>query len=274
MTPPAPPTQDAWRSLLPAALRIIGSVRDSYGVLDVRMGSGTVPMFRFGHRVGKDIDLFAHDAQALAYLPQGDIDFIVAGSVTQRRPTEMLEFEGRTIPRTPLWKWVRGDNCRVQDRQWCPVENVENTTTTIRAPMQSKTTGTVSNAFASPARPVAFSHLPPTSAAVGMQTSGSHISKSDTSIEPSSNPDSRRNNNTTNTATSIPNSVRKRLMAQHGLAHDGPQPPRSSRREGVRLTGYTGITDNHRKERHDEAAEQDGRKRKQRRCRPGPPFGV
>ena len=47
------PTPDTWRSLLVAALRIVASVRDSYGPLDMRMGGGTVLMFRFGHRVSK-----------------------------------------------------------------------------------------------------------------------------------------------------------------------------------------------------------------------------
>ena len=119
------PDQDTWRKLLPTALRIVGSLRDNgYGPLDIRMGGGTVLMFRWGHRVSRDIDLFIHDAQALAYLsprlndaagqdvleyqeqanaikfrlPLGDIDIIVAGSATRLPPAETLEFEGWRIP--------------------------------------------------------------------------------------------------------------------------------------------------------------------------------
>lgn len=121
----AAPTPDTWRGLLPAALRIVEGLRDNgYGPLDMRMGGGTVLMFRFGHRVSKDIDLFIHDAQALAclsprlneaaghgvleyreqanaikfLLPLGDVDFIVAGSATRLPPAETLEFEGWRIP--------------------------------------------------------------------------------------------------------------------------------------------------------------------------------
>ena len=64
-----PPDPDTWRSLLPVALRLVESLQDNgYGPLDFRMGGGTVLMFRWGHRVSKDIDLFIHDAQALAYM--------------------------------------------------------------------------------------------------------------------------------------------------------------------------------------------------------------
>lgn len=119
------PTRDTWRSLLPEALRIIDSLQgNGYGALDFRLGGGTVLMFRFDHRVSKDIDVFIHDAQALAYLsprlndaageglldyqeqanaikfllPLGDIDIILAGSVTQGQPTETLDFMDRRIP--------------------------------------------------------------------------------------------------------------------------------------------------------------------------------
>lgn len=118
------PDPDTWRSLLPAALRIVESLQaNGYGPLDFRMGGGTVLMFRWGHRVSKDIDLLIHDARALAYLsprlndvagqgilddheqanaikfvlPSGNIDFIVAGSATRLPPPETLEFEGSRI---------------------------------------------------------------------------------------------------------------------------------------------------------------------------------
>ena len=65
----AAPTRDTWRGLLLQALRIIDSLQgNGYRTLDFRLGGGTVLMFRFGHRVSKDIDVFIDDAQALAYL--------------------------------------------------------------------------------------------------------------------------------------------------------------------------------------------------------------
>jgi len=87
----------------------------------VVIGGGTVLMFRFEHRLSKDIDFFLHDVQWLSLLtprlndttaamvtnyvehaneiklvlPQGDIDFIVAGAVTDAEAVETLEFMGR-----------------------------------------------------------------------------------------------------------------------------------------------------------------------------------
>ena len=87
------------------------------------MGGGTVLMMRMHHRLSNDIDLFLHDAQWLArltprlndlaaemardyseqansvklVLAQGDIDFVVAGSVTGVEPTETLDFGGRNV---------------------------------------------------------------------------------------------------------------------------------------------------------------------------------
>ena len=64
-----PPDADTWRRLIGPALRVVDSLRDSgYGELDFRLGGGTVLMFRFGHRISKDIDIFTYDAQALGLL--------------------------------------------------------------------------------------------------------------------------------------------------------------------------------------------------------------
>ena len=80
-------------------------------------------MMRMHHQLSKDIDLSMHDAQGLTrltprlndrvaarvrdyseqanslklVLTQGDIDFVVAGSVTGVAPKEMLGFGRRTI---------------------------------------------------------------------------------------------------------------------------------------------------------------------------------
>lgn len=51
------PDKDTWRTLLASAPRIVDSLRtNGYGDLDFRLGGGTVLMFRFDHRVSKDID--------------------------------------------------------------------------------------------------------------------------------------------------------------------------------------------------------------------------
>ena len=87
------------------------------------LGGGTVLMMHMHHRLSRDIDLFLHDAQWLArltprlndrvagmvrdyseqansvklVLSAGDIDFVVAGSVTGAEPQETLEFGGHKI---------------------------------------------------------------------------------------------------------------------------------------------------------------------------------
>jgi hypothetical protein len=108
-----PPVLDreSWRALLRPALRVVDSlVHNGYGRLDFRLGGGTVLMFRFDHRISKDIDIFTYDqaaAETVNYeehanmvkllLTTGDVDFIVAAPVIAAAPCEMIEFEGRTI---------------------------------------------------------------------------------------------------------------------------------------------------------------------------------
>jgi hypothetical protein len=115
---------NTWRKLINPALRVIDSLRKAgYGDLDFRMGGGTVLMFRFNHRISKDIDIFTYDAQALTYLsprlnevaeheslgyeeqanavklllPDGDVDFIVAAPVIPDAPTETMGIGGRDV---------------------------------------------------------------------------------------------------------------------------------------------------------------------------------
>ena len=116
--------RDTWRLLLAPALTVIDSLQtNGYGALDFRLGGGTVLMFRFDHRISKDVDVFTYDAQALSYisprlnevsegiarmyeehanvvkllLAQGDIDFIVAAPVIPNAACETMEFDGRMI---------------------------------------------------------------------------------------------------------------------------------------------------------------------------------
>ena len=119
-----PANQNTWRELIEPAFRIIDSLEASgYGKLDYRLGGGTVLMFRFDHRISKDIDIFTHDAQALSFLsprlnataereaaeyqeeanllklvlPAGDIDFIVAAPVIPEARPVMTMVAGRMV---------------------------------------------------------------------------------------------------------------------------------------------------------------------------------
>lgn len=124
MTSPVPPDRNTWRKLISPALRVVDSLKSTgYGELEFRLGGGTVLMFRFDHRVSKDVDIFTHDAQALAWLsprlnqvaealtpnyqeqanalkltlPHGDIDFIVAAPILPNAPCETIMIAGREI---------------------------------------------------------------------------------------------------------------------------------------------------------------------------------
>jgi len=111
-----------WESLLSTAVAILdGLDATGLGAPKAVLGGGTVLMMRMHHRLSKDIDLFLYDAQWLARLTPrlndrvaamvrdyseqansiklvlalGDIDFVVAGSVTGVAPIETLDFAGR-----------------------------------------------------------------------------------------------------------------------------------------------------------------------------------
>jgi predicted nucleotidyltransferase component of viral defense system len=121
-------TRETWKRILASAVAIFDDLeRRQHGTPDVVIGGGTVLMFRFEHRLSKDIDFFLHDVQWLSmltprlndttaamttkyieqangiklFLPHGDIDFVVAGTVTDARAVETLEFMGRTFPLEP-----------------------------------------------------------------------------------------------------------------------------------------------------------------------------
>ncbi len=123
-TPQPPFDKDTWRKLIRPAFRIVDSLEtNGYGKLEFRIGGGTVLMFRFDHRISKDIDIFTHDAQALSYisprlnevaeresrdyeeqpnavkltLPHGSVDFIVAAPVMRDAPCQVKRIEGRDV---------------------------------------------------------------------------------------------------------------------------------------------------------------------------------
>jgi predicted nucleotidyltransferase component of viral defense system len=117
-------TPQTWKVLLAAAVRIFDDLEDKgFGAPDVVLGGGTVLMLRLAHRLSNDIDLFLHDVQWLSLLtprlneftstmaadyveqansvklimPEGDIDFIAAGSVTDTAADDRIDFMGRSF---------------------------------------------------------------------------------------------------------------------------------------------------------------------------------
>ena len=113
----------SWETLFQRALQLIDSVSAAGGILDEwTFGGGTVLMRRHRHRFSKDIDIFIGDPQCLGYLsprlsnvveamtthyieqsgfvklyfPEGEIDFVVSGSLTQY-PTRTEVLFGRPV---------------------------------------------------------------------------------------------------------------------------------------------------------------------------------
>lgn len=68
--PPAALPSGAWEALFPRALTLIAEVRTHGGVDDPfwTLGGGTVLMFRYHHRLSKDIDIFVPDPQYLGFV--------------------------------------------------------------------------------------------------------------------------------------------------------------------------------------------------------------
>src|SRR3984893_4133524 len=115
-------TRDSWKQILASAVAVFSDLeKKGLGSPDVVIGGGTVLMFRFEHRLSRDIDFFMHDVQWLSLLtprlndttaamttnyteqangiklvlPHGDIDFVVAGAVTGAEAVEELGLVGR-----------------------------------------------------------------------------------------------------------------------------------------------------------------------------------
>lgn len=73
----------AWQTLLPRAVMLIDEVRMHGGVENPfwTLGGGTVLMFRYRHRLSKDIDVFVPDPQYLGFVTPRLSD--VAASLTE-----------------------------------------------------------------------------------------------------------------------------------------------------------------------------------------------
>lgn len=81
--PPMALPSGAWEALFPRALTLIAEVRTHGGMDDPfwTLGGGTVLMFRYRHRLSKDIDIFVPDPQYLGFVSPRLSD--VAASLTE-----------------------------------------------------------------------------------------------------------------------------------------------------------------------------------------------
>ncbi len=137
-----------WEDLLPHALLIIEDIK-SHGTPDPfwTFGGGTVLMFRYQHRLSKDIDIFVPDPQYLGFVtprlsdvaaavstdyvedqssyvklirPEGEIDFVASPNLTEA-PFEMWNIGGQHIRVETAAEivakklWHRGDRATARD---------------------------------------------------------------------------------------------------------------------------------------------------------------
>lgn len=128
MTSGAVITKDTWKTVIKSAFRLFDDLEDKgFGAPPFSLGGGTVLMFRFRHRLSKDIDFFGYDVQWLSLLtprlndfaaematdyveqansvklvtPHGDIDFVVAADVVQDLERTNETILDRNIPLDP-----------------------------------------------------------------------------------------------------------------------------------------------------------------------------
>jgi len=114
-----------WEVLFQRALRLVDDIQRHGGLADPfwTFGGGTVLMFRYGHRLSKDIDIFVPDPQYLGYVTprlsdtaaslteeytempgsfvklqfeEGEIDFVAAPNLTDAA-WEWWEIQGRPV---------------------------------------------------------------------------------------------------------------------------------------------------------------------------------
>jgi predicted nucleotidyltransferase component of viral defense system len=138
-----------WQQLLPHALRILEDIK-AHGTNELfwTLGGGTVLMFRYAHRLSKDIDIFVPDPpQYLGFVtprlsdvaaevasqyvedqssyvklirPEGEIDFVAAPNLTEY-PYEFWEINGQEIRVETAVEivakklWYRGDRATARD---------------------------------------------------------------------------------------------------------------------------------------------------------------
>lgn len=140
--------EGAWKDLLPHALSLIEEIK-SHGTSDPfwTLGGGTVLMFRYQHRLSKDIDIFVPDPQYLSFVtprlsdvaaaisdqyvedqssyvklirPEGEIDFVASPNLTDS-PFEIWHIDGHHIRVETAAEivakklWHRGDRATARD---------------------------------------------------------------------------------------------------------------------------------------------------------------
>lgn len=134
-----------WQQLLPHALRILEDIK-AHGTNELfwTLGGGTVLMFRYAHRLSKDIDIFVPDPQYLGFVTprlsdvaaevasqyvedqssyvklirrEREIDFVAAPNLTEY-PYEFWEINGQEIRVETAVEivakklWYRGDRAQ------------------------------------------------------------------------------------------------------------------------------------------------------------------
>lgn len=140
--------EGAWKDLLPHALLIIEDI-ERHGTPNPfwTFGGGTVLMFRYNHRLSKDIDIFVPDPQYLGFVtprlsdvaaavtsqyvedqssyvklirPEGEIDFVASPNLTET-PFEIWNIGGQHIRVETAAEivakklWHRGDRATARD---------------------------------------------------------------------------------------------------------------------------------------------------------------
>ena len=138
------PTAQTWSQILAVAYALFDDLEaKGFGIPPVSLGGGTVLMFRFQHRLSKDIDFFGYDAQWLPLLspllnetaaavasswteqangvkivmPQGDIDFVIAADVVIAVVRDRVTLEGREILIDPTSGSKRSSRRGAPDRR-------------------------------------------------------------------------------------------------------------------------------------------------------------
>jgi predicted nucleotidyltransferase component of viral defense system len=140
--------EGVWSDLLPHALSIIEDIK-KHGVKDLfwTFGGGTVLMFRYQHRLSRDIDIFVPDPQYLGFVtprlsdvaaavsaeyvedqssyvklirPEGEIDFVASPNLTEN-PFEIWSINGQPIRVETAAEivakklWHRGERATARD---------------------------------------------------------------------------------------------------------------------------------------------------------------
>ncbi len=140
--------EGVWSDLLPHALSIIEDIK-KHGSQDPfwTFGGGTVLMFRYQHRLSRDIDIFVPDPQYLGFVtprlsdvaasvstqyvedqssyvklirPEGEIDFVASPNLTEK-PFEVWNIHGQPIRVETAAEivakklWHRGERATARD---------------------------------------------------------------------------------------------------------------------------------------------------------------